>query len=57
MKKEAPLKERNKLRMCEYRVQLSERKKMQSSFMTIKWEQKSNQVNISTSIPSYKNVL
>ena len=27
MKKEAALKERNKLRMCEYRAQLSEKKK------------------------------
>ena len=35
MKKEAALKERNKLRMREYRAQLSEKKKMQSSFMTI----------------------
>ena len=59
MKKEAALKERNKLRMREYRAQLSEQKKMQSSFMTVteKREQKSNQVNISNSIPSYRNVL
>ena len=35
MKKEAALKERNKLRMCEYHAQLLEEKKMQSSFMTV----------------------
>ena len=44
MKKEAALKERNKLRMREYRAQLSEKKKMQSSFMTITENGKKNQI-------------
>ena len=43
MKKEAALKERNKLRMREYRTQLSE-KKMQSSFMTVTENGKKNQI-------------
>ena len=43
MKKEAALKERNKLRMCEYRTQLSE-KKMQSSFMTVTENANKNQI-------------
>ena len=43
MKKEAALKERNKLRMREYRAQLSE-KKMQSSFMTITENGNKNQI-------------
>ena len=58
MKKEAALKERNKLRVCEYRAQLSEKKNAIKLYdRNRKWEQKSNQVNISNSIPSYKNVL
>ena len=44
MKKEAALKERNKLRMCEYRAQLSEKKKMQSSFMTVTENGNKNQI-------------
>ena len=44
MKKEAALKERNKLRMGEYHVQLSERKKMQSSFMTVTENGNKNQI-------------
>ena len=45
--------------MCEYRTQLSEKKKNAIMLYDCnrKWEQKSNQVNISNSIPSYKNVL
>ena len=58
MKKEAALKERNKLRMREYHAQLSEKKNAIKLYdRNRKWEQKSNQVNISNSIPSYKNVL
>ena len=59
MKKEAALKERNKLRMHEYCTQLSEKKKNAIKLYdrNRKREQKSNQVNISNSIPSYKNVL
>ena len=57
MKKEAALKERNKLRMHEYRTQLSEKKNAIKLYdHNRKPEQKSNQVNISNSIPSYKNV-
>ena len=44
MKKEAVLKERNKLRMREYHTQLSEKKKMQSSFMTITDNGNKNQI-------------
>ena len=44
MKKEAALKERNKLRMCEYHTQLSEKKKMQSSFMTVTENRNKNQI-------------
>ena len=44
MKKEAALKERNKLRMREYRAQLSEKKKMQSSFMTVTENGNKNQI-------------
>ena len=44
MKKKAALKERNKLRMCEYRAQLSEKKNMQSSFMTITENGNKNQI-------------
>ena len=44
MKKEAALEERNKLRMCEYRAQLSEKKKMQSSFMTVTENGNKNQI-------------
>ena len=44
MKKEAALKERNKLRMCEYHAQLSEKKEMQSSFMTITENGNRNQI-------------
>ena len=44
MKKEAALKERNKLRMHEYRAQLSETKKMQSSFMTVTENGNKNQI-------------
>ena len=44
MKKEAALKERNKLRMREYRTQLSEKKKMQSSFMTVTENGNKNQI-------------
>ena len=58
MKKEAALKERNKLRMREYRAQLSEKKNTIKLYdRNRKREQKSNQVNISNSIPRYKNVL
>ena len=58
MKKEAGLKERNKLRMREYHAQLSEKKNAIKLYdHNRKREQKSNQVNISNSIPSYKNVL
>ena len=58
MKKEAALKERNKLRMREYQVQLSEKKNAIKLYdHNRKREQKSNQVNISNSIPSYKNLL
>ena len=58
MKKEAALKERNKLRMREYCAQLSEKKNAIKLYdRNRKWEQKSNQVNISNSIPGYKNVL
>ena len=44
MKKEAALKERNKLRMREYRAQLSENKKRQSSFMTVTENGNKNQI-------------
>ena len=44
MKKEAALKQRNKLRMCEYCAQLSEKKKMQSSFMTVTENGNKNQI-------------
>ena len=44
MKKEAALKERNKLRMREYHTQLSEKKKMQSSFMTVTENGNKNQI-------------
>ena len=44
MKKEAALKERNKLRMREYRAQLSEKKKMQSSFMIVTENGNKNQI-------------
>ena len=44
MKKEAALKERNKLRMHEYRTQLSEEKKRQSSFMTVTENENKNQI-------------
>ena len=44
MKKEAALKERNKLRMHEYCAQLSEKKKMQSSFMTVTENGNKNQI-------------
>ena len=54
MKKEAALKERNKLRMHEYCAQLNAIKLYDHNR---KQEQKSNQVNISNSIPSYKHVL
>ena len=58
MKKEAALKERNKIRMHEYHTQLSEKKNaIKLCDRNRKREQKSNQVNISNSIPSYKNVL
>ena len=58
MKKEAALKERNKFRMCEYCTQLPEKKNAIKLYdHNRKWEQKSNQVNINNSIPSYKNVL
>ena len=57
MKKETALKERNKLRMHEYCTQLSEKKGIKLYDHNRKREQKSNQVNISNSIPNYKNVL
>ena len=59
MKKEAALKERNKLRMREYHAQLSEKKirAIKLYDRNRKREQKSDQVNISNSIPNYKNVL
>ena len=44
MKKEAALKERNKLRMREYCTKLSEKKKMQSSFMTVTENRNNNQI-------------
>ena len=44
MKKEAALKERNKLRMRKYRTQLSEEKKIQSSFMTVTENGNKNQI-------------
>ena len=44
MNKEAALKERNKLRMREYHAQLSEKKKMQSSFMTVTENGNKNQI-------------
>ena len=48
MKKEAALKERNKLRMREYHAQLSEKKNAIKLYdHNRKREQKSNQVNIS----------
>ena len=58
MKKEAALKEINKLRMREYHTQLSEKINAIKLYdCNRKREQKSDQVNISNSIPSYKNVL
>ena len=56
MKKEAALKERNKLRMREYHA-LRKKNGIKLYDCNRKREQKSNQVNISNSIPSYKNVL
>ena len=44
MKKEAALKERNKLRMSEYHAQLSKKKKIQSSFMTVTENRNKNQI-------------
>ena len=44
MKKEAALKERNKLRMREYHAQLSEKKKMRSSFITVTENGNKNQI-------------
>ena len=55
MKKEAALKKRNKLRMHKYHAQLSEEKKAIKLYdRNRKREQKSDQVNISNSIPNYK---
>ena len=44
MKKEAALKERNKLRMHEYRTQLSEKKKRRTSFMNVTENGNKNQI-------------